>query len=217
MLISFYSSLKYHHSSAIQRKLNFQLAGQDKLLCIAVYTSTCLERDLPVLISTHRLSFLPVLLKRGKLEKKECCGTYLAAHQLLNHQHKRTKTTLEAGLTTSQRRIVWFKTHMPPNNTAATPFSNNTWGGGKRQTGNWRNQPECYGTTWLHYFQHCSDTRGSNQALLSSWFLSHRELSEQSAQCQLHSAKGNFHNIQKQGGTNSWCWRYKLKELRVLT
>lgn len=117
MLISFYSSLKYHHSSAIQRKLNFQLAGQDKLLCIAVYTSTCLERDLPVLISTHRLSFSLVLLRRGKLEKKECCGTYLAAHQLLNHQHKRTKTTLEAGLTTSQRRIVWFKTHMPPNNT----------------------------------------------------------------------------------------------------
>lgn len=49
--------------------------------------------------------------------REECCGTYLAAHQLLNHQHKRTKTTLEAGLTTSQRRIVWFKTHMPPNNT----------------------------------------------------------------------------------------------------
>lgn len=69
VLISFYSSLKYHHSSAIQRKLNFQLAGQDKLLCIAVYTSTCLERDLPVLISTHRLSFLPVLLRRGKLER----------------------------------------------------------------------------------------------------------------------------------------------------
>lgn len=42
---------------------------------------------------------------------------YLAAHQLLNHQHRRTETTLEAGLTTSQLRIVWFKTDMPPRNT----------------------------------------------------------------------------------------------------